>query len=392
MGSASGEGKTLPLTALQGTWIASRGEVIEVQDANLVINGKPMQGGLKVSPDGLEVVGFSIYHLADGKSLDEVTWQAGYQEIIWRRPKEGEARARGDFHEAQLAAQGSGRAASANTGGQAWGIESEREAVARLNGLIRKWREGSLTQVRSCNICPDWSNRLETGLSVDHVHYVATMMAKNGFKSRRRGLSTAEGAHDVPVLVRESQQSELGKNAVRKWREAIAENPGFPPFMLEGKDTIYCSLGNGHFSQALNLFRACSQNLWTGEPYLVGEDCALREALNDGVESVVLSPDTPLADRRFISEMLNKANGRNWVVGDDGFLQVDDEGAAAMADSQFIALSKVLDAEELSCLVRQKLSLDVNGNVIDRSEDFEDGRCKEPCSAEALDEQPRSRL
>jgi len=41
-----------------------------------------------------------------------------------------------------------------------------------------------------------------------------------------------------------------------------------------------------------------------------------------------------------------------------------------MAGSQFVALSKVLDAEELSCLVRQKLGLDVDGNLVDKKKPF----------------------
>merc|ERR1719453_1943336 len=81
-----------------------------------------------------------------------------------------------------------------------------------------------------------------------------------------------------------------------------------------------------------------------------------------------------MSDRRFVSEMLNKANGRKWIVDDDGHISVDAEGAAEMASSQFVALSKVLDAEELSCLVRQKLHVDSDGNPIDRHKEFEDAR------------------
>jgi hypothetical protein len=365
---------SIPLEDAQGEWVASRGEVIEVQGNDLCINGKPMPGGLKLSADGTQVVGFGIYEVSPGSGSSEIVWLAGFQEIIWRRPKEGEMAARSQFRTQQTASQGQSRAASANSGGAAWGIASEREAVVRLNELIQRWREGPAIRVRSCDICPDWSNRAETGLSVDHVHYVASMMAAQGFKSRRRGKRVEDGAHDVPVLIRTSSSSTLGLDTLEKWRQAISETAGFPPFLLDGKSEFFCSLGNGHFSQALNLFRTKSDNLWSGRPYLIGEDEALMEAIEDGVESVVLSADMPMSDRRFVSEMLNKANGRKWLIGDDGHIRVDDEGPAAWASSQFVALSKVLDAEELSCLVRQKLHINADGSPVDKSKDYEDER------------------
>mmetsp|Transcript_65007 Transcript_65007/g.107781 ORF Transcript_65007/g.107781 Transcript_65007/m.107781 type:complete len:388 (-) Transcript_65007:71-1234(-) len=361
---------SVPLEDLQGEWVASRGEVINVQGNDLSINGKKMPGGLKVSKDGQSVVGFGIYEVNEGSGRDKIVWLAGFQEIIWRRPAEGEVKARSEFRAAQTASVGHGLAASANSGGNGWGLAGEQQAVAQLNALIQRWREGPLVRVRSCDICPDWTNRAQTGLSLDHVHYIATLMQRNGFKSRRRGARTEDGAHDVPVLIRESADSTLGKGALEKWRSATTEKQGFPRFLLEGQTNFFCSLGNGHFSQALNLFRTNGRNLWTDHIYDVGSDEALQEALDDGVESVVLSQDMPIADRRFVSEMLNKSNGRKWLIDDDGQVRVDDKGPAAMAGSQFVALSKVLDAEELSCLVRQKLGLDVDGNLVDKKKPF----------------------
>mmetsp|Transcript_139558 Transcript_139558/g.434102 ORF Transcript_139558/g.434102 Transcript_139558/m.434102 type:complete len:408 (+) Transcript_139558:99-1322(+) len=378
MAPTEGEPISLPLEALQGEWVASRGEVIKVDGADLCINGKTMPGGLKVSADGRSAVGFGIYKLAPGAQADgQVAWLAGFQEILWRRPAQGEVRARTEFMGARS------RETAPTCGGQAFDVASEQDAVARLNELMERWREGPPVRVRSCDICPDWTNRAETGLSVDHVHYVATMIATNGFKSRRRGLGTEDGAHDVPILVREGAESELGRGALGKWREAVAETKGFPPFFLEGRREFFCSLGNGHFSQALNLFRAGAPNLWTETPYVVGGDDALREALDDGVESVVLSAEMPEKDRRFVSEMLNRSHGRRWQVGDDGRVRIQEEGPAALAGSQFVALSKVLDAEELSCLVRQKLGVDVHGNPVDKGQEFDDPRPTEADAAAA---------
>merc|ERR1711972_1052957 len=176
------------------------------------------------------------------------------------------------------------------------------------------------------------------------------MIATRGFKSRRRGIRSEDGAHDVPILVRESVDSDLGRGALAKWREHTAQNPAFPPFLLDGKRSFFCSLGNGHFSQALNLFRTAAQSLWIDRRYEVVDDDALREALDEGVDSVVLSSKMPVSDRKFVSDMLNRSHGRQWHVGDDGHVEIGGD-MPMVAGSQFVALSKVLDAEELSCLV-----------------------------------------
>lgn len=357
--SASDE-VTLPVDALQGDWVGMRGEVIRVNGTELVINGKPMGGGLKLASDG-RVFGFAIYRLKAAEAADRVLWNAGPQEIVWRRPAEGEMSSRLEAYRERTAQQNNGLARAADGSDFA----NEAEAVVRLNRLIEEWREGPLTMVKSSDICPDWTNRAQTGLSVDHVHYIAAMIQMKGFKSRQRGLSSEQGAHDVPVLVKESKRNELGAGALMKWEASISETTGFPPYMLDGKRHFYCSLGNGHFSQALNLFRSNTKSIWTDKPYDVGDDDALREAIDDGVEAVLLSADMPVRDRRFVSEMLNRSHGRPWRVDDDGQVSVDAEHPGALAASQFIALSKVLDAEELSCLVRTKLGVGVDGKMLD---------------------------
>lgn len=326
--------------------------MITVRGMELSINGNVYPAGLKVGEDPGEIVGFGVYRILSVQTSEaEVVWHAGPQEIIWRRAKAGEM----DAGLARVVSHMDERAATC--GGQAFDVSSEREAVARLNALIEQWREGPLVRVRSSDICPDWTNRAETGLSVDHVHYVATMISTEGFRSRRRGLQTEDGAHDVPVLIRESPESELGRGALDKWFASVHEMSGFPPFLLDGRQEFFCSLGNGHFSQALNLFRTGSRSIWTNKPYLVGSDDALREALEEGVDSVVLSGRMPTRDRRFVSEMLNKSHGRTWHIDAGGKVSVDEKEMDAISGSQFVALSKVLDAEELSCLVRQKLGV-----------------------------------
>jgi len=56
--------------------------------------------------------------------------------------------------------------------------------IHELKALIDKWREPSLVKVDSRLVVPDTSNRGHSGLSVDHVHLLATMMMKDGFRSR----------------------------------------------------------------------------------------------------------------------------------------------------------------------------------------------------------------
>jgi len=313
--------------------------------------------------DSQHVVGFGIYTAASpeaaaaaGAGPGDLLWLAGPQEIIWRRPVKGEVTARSAVMDAHMLEK------APTCGAESLGVSTEREAVKMLNELIERWREpGPLPFVRSDLVCPAWTNRAQTGLSVDHVHYVATMIGTQGFKSRRRGLRVWDGAHDVPVLVRESADSEWGRKARDRWEETVIAEKHFPPFLLEGKQSFFCSLGNGHFSQALNLFRTGSPGLWTGTPYEVGEDDALREALNDGVQSVVLSNKMPSRDQKFVSLMLNRSHGRCWDIQDDGTVRINADDAAMNAlGGQFEALSKVLDAEELSCLVRQKLGIDVD--------------------------------
>mmetsp|Transcript_153307 Transcript_153307/g.491599 ORF Transcript_153307/g.491599 Transcript_153307/m.491599 type:complete len:364 (+) Transcript_153307:150-1241(+) len=343
--------RSVPLEDVQGQWVASGGTVVEVGGAALTMNGMPFGGGLKLDPeDARLVLGYGIFQAVSvDATAGTATWLApGPMELLWRRSCDQEIRERTE----QMKARMNERAATC--GGQAFNVGSELEAVQRLNELMDRWREGPLVRVRSCDICPDWTNRAQTGLSVDHVHYLASQIAAEGFRSRRRG---AEPSHDVPVVLREdSEDSEMGCAALERWR-SVAGTCGFPPFLLDGKREFFCSLGNGHFSQALNLFRTGAQGLFSGRWYEIGSDAALQEALDDGIDSIVLSREMPVEDRRFVSEMLNRNHGRTWHVGDDGNVTLDEGEHQGPAAEQFVALSKVLDAEELSCLVRWKLGV-----------------------------------
>ena len=121
-----------------------------------------------------------------------------------------------------------------------------------LNDLISKWRLPGVAKVPPRKVIPDFSNRGHTGLSVEHVHYLATSFKEKGFQKRQGN----EG-HDIPVLVLECSESDLGRKSIENWRQKLADEQGFAPQAhyerLFGKKELYTSLGNGHFNQALAL-------------------------------------------------------------------------------------------------------------------------------------------
>ena len=123
---------------------------------------------------------------------------------------------------------------------------TEEQKLDALNKLIAKWREPGVHAIRPCDVVPDTTNRENTGLSVVHCHYLATLMESEGFHKR-----DGQRGHDIPVLVKESAQSELGSESLQRWREASSVE-GFAscPVSDAASTVFYTSLGNGHFFQA----------------------------------------------------------------------------------------------------------------------------------------------
>ena len=120
-----------------------------------------------------------------------------------------------------------------------------------------------MLDVRSDTIVPDTTNRGDTGLSLDHVHFVASNILKTGFKGRVVG--GIEG-HDIPVLVRGGPECPVASNSLQRWRDMVEQEKGFPPIAIAGEaKEWFCSLGNGHFSQALNCFRYGVKSIFTGQ-------------------------------------------------------------------------------------------------------------------------------
>eukprot|EP00913_Durusdinium_trenchii_P021117 g19842.t1 len=89
----------------------------------------------------------------------------------------------------------------------------------------------------------------------------------------------------------------------------------------------------------------------------VGLDRDLKEAVYQGVGSIVLKGEIPLRDRETISKLLNSKREFKWNVNSDGSLNITDAYEDTTTCKQFEAMSKVLDAVELNCLVRSELGV-----------------------------------
>ena len=82
-------------------------------------------------------------------------------------------------------------------------------------------------------------------------------------------------------------------------------------------------------------------------------DGALKKAVDEGVESIILRSEMTMAARRELAHLLNKTHDMYWTVDRDG--KVDISNVEAKNFSQFEAYSKVLDSEALTALVRLEL-------------------------------------
>jgi len=241
-------------------------------------------------------------------------------------------------------------------------VDRDKAELKLLNDLIVKWRFSDFQQVPPRKVIPDFSNRGHTGLSVEHVHYLATSFREKGFQKRR-----GDQGHDIPVLVNESTSSELGQKSIANWRSKLAEENGFPPKehyerAFAGQE-LYTSLGNGHFNQALNLFGNECSSIYDSKSYSIGNDRDLKEAVQTGVSSIVLKGEIPLRDREIISRLLNSKREYKWKVHPDGSVDISDSSEDHSTVKQFEAMSKVLDAVELNCLVRSELGIKASHRI-----------------------------
>lgn len=236
-------------------------------------------------------------------------------------------------------------------------------SVEKLKELVDRNREYDMVRVRSDLIVPDSSNRGHTGLSADHVHFIATCILKDGFRCREGlvvGREAVAQAHDIPVVVRGGPACPFSMASREDWQARTDREPNFPPCKIPDNATEwFTSLGNGHFSQALNLFRQQVPSMFTKQPFVVPtQDFALRRALETGVNSIVLSAQTSMEDRRTIAILLNDTHDYKWTVDKNGQMDIRPESCYTHNFSQFEALSKSLDSEALTGLIRLQLGYD----------------------------------
>lgn len=243
-------------------------------------------------------------------------------------------------------------------------------ALLQEHAVMNERTGGILHRIKSSAIIPDTTNREYTGLSLEHVHYIANNISNKGFL-KRNPYTLDPRSHDIPVLIMEKREkmSANGEESLTKWRKLTEEKKLFPPIDESSlSPTFYCSLGNGHFSQALNLFRHQCINMFTGQRYQI-VDGSLRLALDYGIDSIVLSADTPLLVRKKISLLLNNTHSHARFYIDENNHRIVEElfsqasSTSANATTQFEALSKVLDSFELAALVRTQLKLDFDNTT-----------------------------
>lgn len=371
--------KTCPITLdmLQGDWVNSIGAKINVDGTKVALNGMVMpMAPVVLSEDGTvdrighiwQLNGWLPDNCLEFKEAPNREVMEFARSVTWT-PVTEKTMGKWQEHMNRLGYAGSSsNVLSRGIEGCAPGTcdakarilgddpERDRKELELLNRLFEEYREPVMARVPPRSVIPDYSNRGHTGLSVEHVHYLAKSFRDKGFIKRQ-----GNTGHDIPVLVRENPLSELGKRSIQNWREKIDEEPGFPPKAnyerLFKKPEFFTSLGNGHFNQALNLFFAQSGDIYGNSKYEIGNDQNLKEAVMSGVDSLVLNSSIPLRDRETISRLLNSKREFKWNVNPDGTLNVADAAEDKTQCKQFEAMSKVLDATELNCLVRAELGV-----------------------------------
>lgn len=370
---------TTPITleTLQGTWVNSMGAKIKVEGTVVSMNGVVLRKHpVNTDESGVVTSIGRMWQLNGWLPDEEIEFKESpsrenmehARSVIWTKATEDRMKE----WNAQMAGLGYKESSkdplqrsidgccpgTSDAAAKVRRDDKDKDAaeLAELNSIIQKHRRAGLRRVPPRMVIPDFSNRGHTGLSVEHVHYLAASFRDKGFIPRKGN----EG-HDIPVLVEESTTSDLGRKSVENWRSKLSDEPGFPPKEHYEKcfagSGLYTSLGNGHFNQALNLFATECPSIYSQQKYQIGEDSNLRDAIEQGVSSIVLKSDISLKERMIVSKLLNSKREFKWSVYEDGSVDILDATEDRTYCKQFEAMSKVLDAVELNCLVRAELGV-----------------------------------
>jgi len=235
--------------------------------------------------------------------------------------------------------------------------DATRAAVKELNALFDEWCERPrCARVRAADVIPDLTNRENTGVSLEHAHGIATSMTRDGFDPQ----------HEVPVVVRESARTLLASPAYDRWSAFTRHNAAVLPPLADfsGRAHAFTTLGSSHLNLALRLVQTDTPSVFgRGVRYgpALERDARLRDAIFEGLPSVVLRADTPSAIRRRVSLALNNAALLGFRVDPiSGDARPDPRGSAASDDlTLFQSLARTLDSEELSSLARIKYGLEL---------------------------------
>ncbi|CAE7677319.1 unnamed protein product [Symbiodinium pilosum] len=361
----------ITLATLQGSWLGSGGAKISVRGTEVSINGLPLKAHkVELDDDGAVVSIGKLWQLQGWDRNGAIEFRASStrenmesaRSELWTRMASTSAEVSEKMKllgYAGSAADPLGRGIEGCMPGTSgaempagYSKKKDAEEVSLLCALVSQWREPATCQICPRLVIPDFTNRAQTGLGVELLHYVATSIRQKGFQKR-----SGRHGHDIPVLVREPAGSDSKAEALRVWRARVADEEGFPPVRARDDEEIFTSLGNGHFFQALNLFQTEWKAINDDTHYSVGSDNKLKEALNQGVVSVILKHSTPRPVRAKIAELLNAKREFQWTLNEDGTVDTGNSLENTDYCSQFEWLSKGMDAEQVNCLVRTHLGI-----------------------------------
>jgi len=366
------ESGPITLSMLQGEWVGSGGAQITVTGTAVSMNGLPLKDHrVELRDDGTACsIGrlWQIDKWAPGGGIEfrasstrdnmecarlEVWTRKSFAAPLWSEKMRLMGYAGSSANPLDRGVEG---CCPGTTGAEmpvGYNQQKDREEVGLLVALISQWREPEMCMVQSRRVVPDFTNRAETGLGVELLHFIATSMQEKGFKKRKG----TEG-HDIPVVVREPPGSSSRETALSSWSQKVAEEEGFPPVRAKPEEDLFTSLGNGHFFQSLNLFACeCEAINHPGRRYVAGKDTALVEAIQEGVPSIVLRHECPRPVRAKIAALLNSKREFMWTLGEDGNVDMSNFEENTSYCSQFEWLSKGMDAVQVDCLVRTHLGI-----------------------------------
>lgn len=364
----------ITLEVLQGEWQNSAGANISIAGTEVVMNGMPLKAHKVVLRDDGTVCSIGTLWQLDrwsdgGVGIDfrcnstRENMECAKVEVWTRRAKAGVVDAALAERMKLMGYAGSsadifGRGVEGCMPGT-MGIElpnssqKDREDVTLLCTLVSQWREKDTSKVQSRQVIPDFTNRSQTGIGVELLHFVASSMRTKGFQSR-----VGQKGHDIPVLVREPLGSPSRDEALAVWRTRVTEEDGYPLVRVEEDKEFFTSLGNGHFFQSLNLFGCGGRNINDESlRYEVGSDAALADAVQNGVVSIVLRHECPRPVRAKIAALLNSKREFQWTLNPDGSVNTTQSEENHDYCSQFEWLSKGMDAVQVDCLVRTHLGI-----------------------------------